>query len=131
MHYIKQKDLVLCGKTGYDHQEHSCVYMGVNHIIFPLLSINGCVCLAEITPTDPKQARRFCTRSHNSRGVFPPLETLAVKAVVAESGEDAIHRLVHPLQAHGALGQLGQLHHRKTGSLRMRWKGDRGEMGGD
>lgn len=59
----------------------------------------------------------------NSRGIFPPLETLAVKAVVAESGEDAVNGLVHPLQAHGALWQLGQLHHRQTGSLR----GGRGE----
>lgn len=30
-------------------------------------------------------------RVHNSRGIFPPLETLAVKAVVAEGGEDAIN----------------------------------------
>lgn len=54
-----------------------------------------------------------------------------MEAVVAEGGEDAVHRLVHPLQAHGALGQLGQLHHRKAGSLWTRWKGDRGEAGGD
>lgn len=53
----------------------------------------------------------------NSRGVFPPLETLAVKAMVAEGGEDAVDRLVHPLQAHGALRQLGQLHHWQAGSL--------------
>lgn len=43
-----------------------------------------------------------------------------MEAVVAESGEDAVDRLVHPLQAHGALWQLGQLHHRQTGSLRRR-----------
>lgn len=55
----------------------------------------------------------------DSRSVFPPLETLAVKAVVAEGGEDAVDRLVHPLQAHGALWQLGQLHHRQAGSLRQ------------
>lgn len=54
------------------------------------------------------------------RGVFPPLETLAVETVVAESGEDAVDGLVHPLQAHGALWQLGQLHHRQAGSLRRR-----------
>ena len=61
-----------------------------------------------------------CVCLHNSRGVFPPLETLAVEAVVAESSEDAVNWLVHPLQAHGALWQLGQLHHRQTGSLRRR-----------
>lgn len=60
-----------------------------------------------------------------SRGVFPPLETLAVEAVVAQSGEDAINRLIHPLQAHGALWQLGQLHHWQTGPL-----GGRGEKRG-
>lgn len=53
----------------------------------------------------------------NSRGVFPPLETLAVKAVVAESCEDAVNGLVHSLQAHGAFWQLGQLHYWQTGSL--------------
>lgn len=63
----------------------------------------------------------------NSRCVFPPLETLAVKAVVAESGEDAIHRFVHPLQAHGALWQLGQVHHWQTGSLRTREEAERGD----
>lgn len=96
--------------------------------------INGCACSVEITLTDPKQARVFHKRPciwslHNSRCVFPPLETLAVKAVVAESGEDAINRLVHPLQAHGALRQLGQLHHWQTGSLKTRRKADRGKTG--
>lgn len=46
-----------------------------------------------------------------------------MEAVVAESGEDAVHRLVHSLQAHGALWQLGQLHHRQTGTLRRTWGG--------
>lgn len=53
-----------------------------------------------------------------------------MKAVVTESSEDAINRLVHPLQAHGALWQLSQLHHRQTGSLRTGRKGNREEMGG-
>lgn len=135
MHYIKQKDLVHCGEAEHDHQEHSCVFMARNHLIFPLLLRNSFVCSAKITQTDPKQTWRFHMWScignwRNSRGVFPPLETLAVKAVVAESGEYAIDRLVHSLQAHGALWQLGQVHHRKTGSLRTRWNRDRGEMGG-
>lgn len=63
----------------------------------------------------------------NLRGIFPALETLAVKAVVAQSGEDAINRLVHSLQAHSALGQLSQLHHWKTGSLRRRSRKERTE----
>ncbi len=53
-----------------------------------------------------------------------------MKAVVAESGEDAVNGLVHSLQAHGALWQLGQLHHRQTGSLRGEEGGER-ERGGD
>ena len=68
----------------------------------------------------------------NSRGIFPPLQTLAVKAVIAESGEDAVNRLVHSLQAHSALWHLGELHHRQTGSLkggRVR-EGERGKGGG-
>lgn len=52
-----------------------------------------------------------------SRGVLPALQALAVEAVVAQRGEDPVHRLVHPLQAHGALGQLCQVHHRQTGPL--------------
>ncbi len=62
--------------------------------------------------------QRMCVCVCDLRGVFSPLETLAVKAVVAESCEDAVNGLVHSLQAHGALWQLRQLHHRQTGSLR-------------
>lgn len=40
-----------------------------------------------------------------------------MEAVVAEGGEDAIHRLVHPLQTHSALGQLRQVHHGEAGAL--------------
>lgn len=52
-----------------------------------------------------------------SRGVLPALQALAVEAVVAQSGEDPVHRLIHPLQAHRALGQLCQVHHRQAGPL--------------
>lgn len=51
------------------------------------------------------------------RGVLPALQTLAVEAVVAQRGEDPVHGLVHPLQAHRALRELCQVHHRQTGSL--------------
>lgn len=52
-----------------------------------------------------------------SRRVIPALQTLAVEAVVAQRGEDAIHRLIHALQTHRALGELGQVHHREAGTL--------------
>lgn len=52
-----------------------------------------------------------------SRGVLPALQALAVEAVVAQRGEDPVHRLIHPLQAHGALGQLCQVHHGQAGPL--------------
>lgn len=52
-----------------------------------------------------------------SRGVLPALQALAVEAVVAQCGQDPVHRLVHPLQAHGALGQLCQVHHGQAGPL--------------
>ena len=42
-----------------------------------------------------------------------------MEAVVAEGGEDAVDRLVHPLQADGALRQLSEIHHRQTGPLWM------------
>jgi len=84
-------------------------------------------------PTSEHRKHRVCV--YNSRGIFPPLKTLAVKAVVAQSGEDAVNRLIHPLQAHSALWQLRQLHHRQTGSLKRRHGrgGRRGnsQMGGN
>lgn len=55
--------------------------------------------------------------AHRTRGVIPPLQTLTVEAVVAQSGEDAIHRLVHSLQTHSALGELCQVHHREAGAI--------------
>lgn len=64
------------------------------------------------------QAKEKLRRGY-SRGIFPALQALAVEAVVAEGGEDAVDRLVHPLQADGALRQLSEIHHRQTGSLWM------------
>lgn len=54
---------------------------------------------------------KITKKCENSRDIIPALETLTVKAVIAESGEDAIDGLVHPLQAHGALWQLCEFHH--------------------
>lgn len=51
------------------------------------------------------------------RGVLPPLQTLAMKAVVAQCGEDPVHGLIHPLQTHCALWELCQIHHRQAGPL--------------
>lgn len=51
------------------------------------------------------------------RCVVPALQTLAVEAVVTQRGENAIHRLVHALQTHCALGELGQVHHGEAGAL--------------
>lgn len=52
-----------------------------------------------------------------SRRVVPALQTLAVEAVVTQRGEDAIYGLIHALQTHRALGELGQVHHREAGAL--------------
>lgn len=54
------------------------------------------------------------------RGVLPPLQTLAMKAVVTQRGKDPIHRFIHPLQAHCALWELCQIHHRQAGPLQKK-----------
>lgn len=46
-----------------------------------------------------------------SRGILPAPQALAVEAVVTQSGEDTVHRLVHTLQTHRALRQLCEVHH--------------------
>lgn len=43
-----------------------------------------------------------------------------METVVAKRGENAIDRLVHSLEANGALWKLGQVHDWQTGSLRKR-----------
>lgn len=71
---------------------------------------------AQLPPT-PSRASEVEIKPRLSRGVLPALQALAVEAVVAQRGEDPVHRLVHPLQAHGALGQLCQVHHGQAGPL--------------
>lgn len=75
-----------------------------------------------LVSTEPPQSEQGfrCGNKKKSllRGVLPPLQTLAVKAVVTQRGEDPIHGLVHPLQAHRAFWQLGQIHHGQAGALR-------------
>lgn len=69
------------------------------------------------TPSTASRASEVEIKARLSRGVLPALQALAVEAVVAQRGEDPVHRLIHPLQAHSALGQLCQVHHRQAGPL--------------